>query len=275
MPLCININRIYYIKNLPLFIRGDLYLGDKMNILKRVFSKKVDIKNIPMHIAIIMDGNGRWAKKRGLPRAAGHKAGAETLVEIAKTCSELGVKFLTVYAFSTENWSRPKSEVDYLMDLFSEYLQKFSNDEKNKDIKLVILGDIKGLPKNIQLDIIKVQEITKNNMGLQLNLAVNYGGRDEILNAVKQIASDVNAGKIDITDINNEQFSSYLYTKDIPNPELIIRTSGEMRLSNFLLYQCAYSEFWFCKINWPDFNRQHLLEAIADYEKRHRRFGGI
>lgn len=236
---------------------------------------EIDEKNIPQHVAIIMDGNGRWAKKRGLPRAAGHKAGAETLVEVTKTCGELGVKNLTVYAFSTENWSRPKSEVDYLMDLFSEYLQKFSNDERNKDIKLVILGDIKGLPENIQLDIIKAQEITKDNIGLQLNLAVNYGGRDEILNAVKQIASDVNAGKIDIADINNEQFSNYLYTKDIPNPELIIRTSGEMRLSNFLLYQCAYSEFWFCKTNWPDFNKQHLLEAIANYENRHRRFGGI
>lgn len=243
---------------------------------KNTTQPKIDIANIPNHIAIIMDGNGRWANKRGLPRSAGHKAGAQTLIDTVEACNELGVKYLTAYTFSTENWKRPQKEVDYLMDLLDEYLQKFREDERNKQVRIKVIGDINGLPKKIQNEIIKTEEITKNNIGIQLNLAINYGGRDEIHNAVKSIVSDVlNGEELDLDSINSQMFSRYLYTKDIPDPELIIRPSGELRLSNFLLYQCAYSEFWFSTICWPDFNKGYLLQAICDYQKRDRRFGGI
>lgn len=249
-----------------------------MKILKNLFKKNIlDMNNIPKHIAIIMDGNGRWAKHRGLPRNAGHSAGANVITKIAEACGDLGVKYLTVYAFSTENWSRPKEEVDYLMDLFSEYFDKIYNDKRNKDIKIKVIGQIDSLPEKLKEKIIKIENLTKDNIKLQLNLAINYGGRDEIIKAIKEIAKEIleKQDKEAIEKIDSDTFEKHLYTKDMPDPEVIIRTSGEMRLSNFLLYQAAYSEFWFTNVLWPDFTKEHLMEAIFDYQRRHRRFGGI
>lgn len=247
-----------------------------MKLFNWLFKKKqIDLNNIPQHIAIIMDGNGRWAKKRGLPRSFGHKAGAQTLEKIIESCQKIGIKYLTVYAFSTENWGRPKDEVDYLMNLLSEYIQRFRDDKRNKDIKVKVIGDLEGLQDKIKQDIIKTEDFTKDNKGIQLNIAINYGGRDEICFAVKNIIKEIDKGILKVSEINGDIISKNLYTSGIPDPDLIIRPSGELRLSNFLLYQCAYSEFWFSKINWPDFNEKYLFEAICDYQNRNRRFGGI
>ena len=235
----------------------------------------IDINNIPKHIAIIMDGNGRWAKRRGLPRSAGHSAGAENLINIAEECGNIGVKYLTVYAFSTENWNRSQKEVDYLMDLFLEYFNKFDNDERSKHVKLKVLGNINKLSEKLQQEIIATEEKTKNNTKLQLNIAINYGGRDEIHNAIKDIMKDYKDKDIDSLNIDKDFFAKYLYTKGMPDPDLIIRPSGEMRISNFLLYQCAYSEFWFARVYWPDFDKKCLHKAIYDFQSRDRRFGGI
>lgn len=246
-----------------------------MEILKKLFSKeKTELSNIPAHIAIIMDGNGRWAKKRGLPRSMGHSEGAKVLEKILEVCEELGVKYLTAFAFSTENWSRPQKEVDYLMELLEEYIRKF-NQKKDSNIRVRVIGDISALSKSIQNEIINIEQNTKNNTGLQLNLAINYGGRDEINKAVEKILIDYKEGKLESEKIDSDTFSKYLYTSEIPDPDLILRPSGELRLSNFLLYQSAYSELWFSEIYWPDFNKKHLIEAISDYQKRQRRFGGI
>lgn len=246
-----------------------------MEILKKLFSKeKTELSNIPAHIAIIMDGNGRWAKKRGLPRSVGHSEGAKVLEKILEVCEELGVKYLTAFAFSTENWSRPQKEVDYLMELLEEYIRKF-NQKKDSNIRVRVIGDISALSKSIQNEIINIEQNTKNNTGLQLNLAINYGGRNEINKAVEKILIDYKEGKLESEKIDSDTFSKYLYTSEIPDPDLILRPSGELRLSNFLLYQSAYSELWFSEIYWPDFNKKHLIEAISDYQKRQRRFGGI
>lgn len=246
-----------------------------MRFLKKLFEKKeTELSNIPSHIAIIMDGNRRWAKKRGFPGSAGHSEGAKALERIIDTCGELGVKYLTAYAFSTENWNRPKDEVDFLMKLLEDYIKRFG-ERKNSNVKVKVIGDISVLSKNIQNEIIDIEQKTNNNTGLQLNLAINYGGRDEITKAVEKILIDYKEGKLDSGEIDSNIFSRYLYTSGIPDPDLILRPSGELRLSNFLLYQCAYSEFWFSKIYWPDFKREHLIEAITDYQKRQRRFGGI
>lgn len=246
-----------------------------MEILRKLFSKgKTELSNVPSHIAIIMDGNGRWAKRRGLPRSAGHSEGARALERIIEACEELGVKYLTTYAFSTENWSRPQKEVDYLMGLLEKYIKKFDQ-RKNSNVKVRVIGDISLLSKSIQSEIIKIEQNTKNNTGLNLSLAINYGGRDEINKAVEKILIDFKEGKLDGEKVDSNLFSRYLYTSEIPDPDLILRPSGEFRLSNFLLYQCAYSELWFSKIYWPDFKREHLIEAIADYQRRQRRFGGI
>lgn len=238
-------------------------------------NNKIDKNNIPKHIAIIMDGNGRWAKKRGLPRNAGHKAGAENLIRIAEECGNLGVKYLTVYAFSTENWKRPQTEVDYLMNLFIEYISVFENDKRSKNVVFKVIGDTSKLNERLKSEIIRIEEKTKNNSGIQLNLALNYGGRNEIINAIKNILTDFKNKSTEEFEINEELVSRYLYTRNMPDPELIIRPSGEQRLSNFLLYQGAYSELWFAKINWPDFGISDLHGAISDYQKRNRRFGGI
>ena len=249
------------------------------------FNKKEDTNNtcvskeslhkIPKHIAIIMDGNGRWAKERNLPRSMGHKAGVETIREIVKACNSLGVKYLTLYAFSTENWSRPKTEVDYLMKLLVEYLKGEFEELNKNNVIINSIGAIEELPKICYEELKNAYENTKNNTGLTLNLALNYGGRREIIDAIKAMEKDIRDGKIDPHNINDEMFSKYLYTKGIPDPDLIIRPSGEQRISNFLLWQCAYSEFWYSNIKWPDFKKEDLYRAIYDYEKRDRRFGGV
>ncbi|MBE6054678.1 MAG: isoprenyl transferase [Clostridium sartagoforme] len=235
----------------------------------------LDKDNIPKHIAIIMDGNGRWAKKRKLPRTMGHKAGVETIRRVIKDANALGVKYLTLYAFSTENWKRPEDEVSALMKLLVEYLRNELAELNRNGVVVKVLGDINKLPMDAQNEIIDAVEITKNNTGIVLNLAFNYGGRDEITRAVKLVSQEVKNGNINIEDIDEKVIEKYLYTHDIPDPDLIIRPSGEQRISNFLLWQCAYSEFWYSNVCWPDFKEEHLHQAIYDYQHRDRRYGGV
>jgi undecaprenyl diphosphate synthase len=238
-------------------------------------SNMLDMSNIPAHIAIIMDGNGRWAKSKNLPRALGHKAGVETIRNIVKECNRLGIKYLTLYAFSTENWKRPNDEVNSLMKLLVEYLKNEIEELHENDVIVNHIGEVSKLPKICQEELIKAYEKTKNNKGVTLNLALNYGGRNEITNAVLNIVSDVQNGKILSTNIDEDLINKYLYTANMPDPDIIIRPSGEQRLSNFLLWQCAYSEFWYSNINWPDFKPDNLRAAIIDYQNRDRRFGGV
>lgn len=244
----------------------DLDTNDKITL---------DMDNIPRHIAIIMDGNGRWAKKKNLPRTMGHKAGVEAIRNIVKECNKLGVKYLTLYAFSTENWKRPSEEVNTLMQLLVQYLRNEFDELNDNGVVINHIGDISKLPKLCQEELIKAYNNTKNNTGVVMNLALNYGGRDEILMAIKKLVEDVEKGNITKNNISQDIFETYLYTSNMPDPDLIIRPSGEMRISNFLLWQCAYSEFWYSDIYWPDFNIQHLHEAIKVYQQRDRRFGGI
>jgi len=237
----------------------------------------VSERPVPKHIAIIMDGNGRWAKARRLPRTAGHRQGVEALREIIKTAVKLKIAHLTLYAFSTENWKRPESEVRALMSLMVEFLQKEINTLHENNIKIKMLGQIEGLPGDAAREIKKGMELTKNNTGLQLNIAINYGSRAEIIRAVRKIAQDVSQNKLSPEEINEDLFSKYLDTKDIPDPDLLIRTGGEYRLSNFLLYQSAYTELLFTDkmILWPDFDSTKFLNAIIEFQKRIRKFGGI
>lgn len=227
-----------------------------------------DMGRLPRHIAIIMDGNGRWAKKRGLPRTAGHKVGAEVFRDIATYCQELGIEYLTIYAFSTENWKRPKDEVDMLMSLLEQYLQEAIDTMERDHIRLRVLGDVAGLSPQLQRMIDETNAISTHYQGFQANICLNYGGRAEILRAARLCAE---AGE----EWTEENFSKYLWSAGIPDPELIIRPSGELRLSNFLLWQCAYSEFYFCDTLWPDFKRKDLDLAIIDFQHRDRRFGGV
>lgn len=236
---------------------------------------KINMKKIPKHIAIIMDGNGRWAKKRNLPRTLGHAAGVEALRDIVKASSQIGVKVLTLYAFSTENWKRPKNEVNALMNLLVEYLQKEVDELHQENVKIITIGDITKLQLKCRNELNKACQKTKNNSGLILNLALNYGGRSEIVEMVKAISEGVKKGDIELDEIDENMVSNNLYTKGLPDPDLIIRPSGELRISNFLLWQCAYSEFWFSSIYWPDFKKNDLYKAIIDYQGRDRRFGGI
>ncbi|MCA1073134.1 isoprenyl transferase [Clostridium bowmanii] len=236
---------------------------------------ELDKSKIPEHIAIIMDGNGRWAKERNLPRALGHRAGVEAIRKVVKECNNLGVKYLTLYAFSTENWNRPMQEVESLMKLLVEYLKNEFEELNNNDVVINSIGNISKLPRLCRVELDKAYEKTKNNKGLVLNLALNYGGRSEIVDAVKKISLDLKNKKISEDEITEDLFSKYLYTGEMPDPDLIIRPSGELRLSNFLLWQSAYSELWFSDINWPDFHEEELKSAIADYQKRDRRFGKV
>lgn len=236
---------------------------------------KADKMSFPKHIAIIMDGNGRWAKKRGLPRSAGHSAGAKNLENIVKYLKDTSVRYLTVYAFSTENWKRPKAEVDDLMALLERYLRNYDELLGGEDVRLKVIGRKDGLSDTLIKLIDEVEEKSKNRRQLTVNIALNYGGRQEICDAARRIASDVSDGKIKPSDIDESLFSNYVYTKDVPDPDLIIRPSGEERLSNFLLWQCAYSEFWFSDVCWPDFTPGRLEEALLDFQKRNRRFGGV
>ncbi len=229
---------------------------------------EVDKGRLPRHIAVIMDGNGRWAKKRGLPRTAGHKAGAETFRDIATYCKELGMDYLTVYAFSTENWKRPAEEVSAIMSLLEQYLLEAVDTMERDYIRLRFFGDLSALSPELQALAHRTDDISGHYDGFQANICLNYGGRAEILRAAQLCAQ---AGE----DWTEENFSKYLWSAGIPDPELIIRPSGELRLSNFLLWQCAYSEFYFCDTLWPDFTRADLDKAIIDYQKRDRRFGGV
>lgn len=235
----------------------------------------LDENNLPEHIAIIMDGNGRWAKKRGLPRSAGHTMGAKNLEKIVKYLGDTNVKYLTVYAFSTENWKRPKEEIDALMQLLEKYLRDYDNLLGGEDVRLKVIGRKEDLSDTLVNLINEVEEKSKDRKKLTINIALNYGGRQEISDAVKRIASLVKSGDIDTEDINEELIGDYLYTKSVPDPDLIIRPSGELRLSNFLLWQCAYSEFWFSDICWPDFTPDKLKKALWDFQHRNRRFGGV
>lgn len=229
---------------------------------------------VPKHIAIIMDGNRRWAKEHGLSTKLGHKEGAENLKRLTRHANKLGIEYLTVYAFSTENWKRSEEEVGALMLLFKNYLNDLVSAVDTEDIRVKIFGHIETLPKTLQESIYKAIEKTKNNKGTTLCIAFNYGGRDEITKAVREIAEDVSSKKIDINDITENLVSNYLYTKEEPDPDLLIRTSGEIRLSNFLPWQLVYSEFIFVDKYWPDFSERDLEEAIETYEKRNRKFGG-
>ena len=235
----------------------------------------LDPGNIPQHIGIIMDGNGRWAKSKGLPRSAGHRAGAETLKKIVKYCNKIGVKCVTAYAFSTENWNRPKAEVDALMELLYNYLQQVEEQFGGTNVILKVIGDRSALSDRINAAIDHAEEYTAQNTGLVLNVALNYGGRAEITEAAKALAEKIAKGKRTLKDVSEQDLNDLMYTRGLPEVDLIIRPSGEYRLSNFLLWQAAYAEFWFSNINWPDFSEKDMYQAILDYQKRNRRFGKV
>lgn len=239
--------------------------------------ENISIKDIilPEHIGIIMDGNGRWAKKRGLPRTAGHTQGAQTFRKIARYCSDIGIKYLTVYAFSTENWKRPKEEVDAIMKLFKEYMIEAINDFQDDSIVVKFIGDRSVFSDDMLELIERNEQDSKDRDGMVLNIAMNYGGRDEIVSAVKNIAQGVRDGDINVNDIDAQMISDNIYTKGQPDPDLIIRPSGEYRTSNFLLWQSAYSEYCIMDVLWPDFKSEHLDMALIEFAKRNRRFGGI
>lgn len=230
---------------------------------------------IPEHIAIIMDGNGRWAKKRNMPRTLGHRKGSENLKDIAIECKKLGIKALSVYAFSTENWNRPKAEIDYLMKLPHEFQEAFKGRFKENDIRVIFSGRKDRFPKDVQEFIIEVEEKTKDRTAMILNICFDYGSYTEMIEGIKEISQDVLDGKVKVEDIDENMMRNHLYTKELPDLDLLIRTSGELRISNFLLWQLAYSELYFPKVHWPAFNKRHLLKAIDNFQKRNRRFGGL
>lgn len=241
----------------------------------RELLQKIDLNRLPGHVAIIMDGNGRWAMRRGLPRAFGHRAGVESLRDIVKACSELKIKILTVYAFSTENWKRPQEEVSVLMDLLVEYINKEIEELCENGVRINPIGRLEDMPVPALAALNMASERSRNNQGMILNVAINYGGRTEILDAVRAIAIKVKEGSLDVGQLDGNVISKHLYTAGQPDPDLLIRPSGDFRISNFLLWQLAYTEFWFTKVLWPDFRRVHLLEAIVEYQRRERRFGGL
>ena len=252
-----------------------------MGIFDRLKGKKPKVTGenmpVPRHIAVIMDGNGRWAKKRGLPRKAGHKVGAETFRTIATYCKDIGVQYFTVYAFSTENWKRPQDEVDALMNLFRTYLREAVETMVARGVAVRVLGDLSVLPEDIRRQIDEVHALadTLGENAATASLCINYGGRDEIKNAVRALAKQVQDGTLNPEDITEDSISQNLYTAHMPDPDLIIRPSGEIRTSNFLLWQSAYSEYYFTDVLWPDFSTQDMDAAIADFNRRSRRFGGV
>ena len=231
--------------------------------------------NVPQHVAIILDGNGRWAKKKGMPRNYGHAQGSKNVERICKEAYKMGIKYLTVYAFSTENWSRPKSEVDALMKLLRNYMKTCLKTAEKNRMKVRVIGDKTALDDDIRKRIDELEEASKNNDGLNFQIALNYGSRDEIARGMRRLAQDAAEGKIKPEDVDEEMVESYLDTAGIPDPDLMIRTSGELRLSNFLLWQLAYTEFYFTDVAWPDFNREELIRAIEKYNARDRRYGGV
>jgi len=248
------------------------------SFLSSITTPKIEILkkgNIPEHVGIIMDGNGRWAARRNLPRVMGHRAGVGSLRQVIKTSVEVGVRHLTVFAFSSENWDRPKNEVDFLMELFVDCLEEELESLNSNGVRIKIIGDRDKSPKEVMDSFRNAEQVTRFNQKLVFNIAFNYGSRQEIISAAKNICADVCGKKLGIGSIDEEIFSSYLYTKGCPDPDLIIRTSGEYRISNFLLWQSAYTEFYFTKTLWPDFDRNCYLKAIQSYQKRNRRFGKV
>ncbi|MFP9127907.1 isoprenyl transferase [Niallia sp. BSM11] len=248
--------------------------GTTTNTLQDQISK-IKQQKVPEHVAIIMDGNGRWAKKRKLPRIAGHHEGMKCVKRITKMADDLGIKVLTLYAFSTENWKRPKTEVDYIMSLPEQFLGTFLPELIEKNVRVTAIGYKEKLPEHTLKALDNAVEKTKNNTGLNLNFALNYGSRSEILQAVSNIVKDCQNGSMEAKDITEEVFSSYLMTGGLNDPDLLIRTSGEIRISNFMLWQLAYTELWFTDVLWPDFKEEHLIEAIEVFQSRQRRFGGV
>lgn len=246
----------------------------KKNRLEEKIEEK-KLKKIPTHVAIIMDGNGRWAKKRNMPRVKGHYEGMQTVKKITKYASKLGIKYLTLYAFSTENWARPKEEVSYLMDLPEKMFASFMPELMENNVKVEVIGVVEKLPENTRKAVEDAIEQTKNNTGLKLIFALNYGSKDEIVTAVKRIAQGAANNEYKVEEIDEQLISDNLFTKDTPDPDLLIRTSGEQRISNFLLWQIAYSEFIFTKVAWPDFVEEEFYKALLEYQSRDRRFGGL
>ena len=241
----------------------------------RVNKEQVLNAPLPQHIAIILDGNGRWAKKRGLPRTAGHQEGAMNVREITKLCANIGIKALTVYAFSTENWKRPDEEVKFLMKLPIKFFNEFAPELVENNIRLKVIGNVEELPIDLQQKVLEISELTKNNTKMTLTIALNYGSQDEIKQAVQAIATEVKNGQLNVEDINEDVIDQHLMTSDLPPLDLMIRTSGELRISNYLLWQLAYAELYFTSIAWPDFKEEQLYEALLDYQKRNRRFGAL
>ena len=236
---------------------------------------QVDFDRLPRHIAIIMDGNGRWAKRRGLPRTAGHAAGAETFRTIATYCKDIGLDYLTVYAFSTENWKRPEDEVAAIMGLLKKYLLEAIGQMERDKVKMEFFGDLSPLTPELRQLCERTREISRHYDGCQVNICLNYGGRDELMRAAKAYAQDCLEGRADPNHLTQDQFGGYLFSRGVPDPDLVIRPSGELRLSNFLLWQSAYAEFYFTDVLWPDFSKEELHRAIAAYQSRNRRFGGV
>ena len=230
---------------------------------------------IPNHVAIILDGNGRWAKSKGMPRNYGHTVGAKNVETICRAADALGIKYLTMYAFSTENWNRPKDEVSALMTLLHSYMKNCEKRANRENMRVRVIGDVTKLDEKLRAQIQSLEENTKENTGLQFQIAINYGSRDEIVRGIKKLAHDVKEGKLEPDDITEEVFDGYLDTNEIPDPDLLIRTSGELRLSNYLLWQLAYSEFYFTSVPWPDFTPEELKKAVEEYDHRNRRYGGL
>jgi len=254
-------------------------------MLKRLWSKKgetdsqsqlpIQLDNIPEHIAIIMDGNGRWAKHKGLPRIAGHHSGMKTVKRITVAANDIGVKYLTLYAFSTENWKRPKDEVEFLMKLPQQFLELEIDELMENNVQVQMMGNQDHLPPHTRKAVEEAMKRTESNTGLILNFALNYGGRLELIEAVKAIATQTQNGQLQVDQITEDLFSTYMQSKNMPDPDLLIRTSGEIRLSNFMLWQLAYSEFYFTDVYWPEFSEEHFMAAIQEYQRRARRFGGV
>lgn len=242
---------------------------------KQSAAPAVDFSSLPRHVAIVMDGNGRWAKKRGLPRTAGHAAGAENFRTIATYCKEIGLEYLTVYAFSTENWKRPAEEVSAIMGLLKKYLLEAVGRMERDRVKMCFFGDLSPLPAELRALCERTREISRQYEGVQVNICLNYGGRDEILRAAKTFAQDCADGRADPNHLTEAAFSEYLFSAGVPDPDLVIRPSGELRISNFLLWQSAYAEFYFTDVLWPDFSKEELHRALASYQGRSRRFGGV
>ena len=246
-----------------------------MQTISKELPRDLDQSRLPRHVAVIMDGNGRWAKRRGLPRIIGHRQGGDALKNLLRCCNDWGIEALTAYAFSTENWGRPHEEVDFLMTLFERVLMRELQEMMEENVRIQFVGNLTALPRSLQTQIERSMNLTQENTGIQFTVATNYGGRQEILQAARAIATQVQQGQIQPEEIDEELFSQHLYTANVCDPDLLIRTSGEMRLSNFLLWQMAYAEIYITDALWPDFDREEFHRALSDYQQRQRRFGKI